>query len=46
MAIQIGGTTVIDNNRNANGGICTATSINVPPVPITFSPVLVLLMLL
>jgi hypothetical protein len=38
MAIQIGGTTVIDNNRNANGGICTATSINVPPVPITFSP--------
>jgi hypothetical protein len=38
MAIQIGGTTVIDNNRNANGGICTATSINVPPVPIIFSP--------
>ena len=38
MAIQIGGTTVIDNNRNANGGICTATRLDVPPVPITFSP--------
>ena len=38
MAIQIGGTTVIDNNRNANGGICTATRVDVPPVPIIFSP--------
>ena len=38
MAIQIGGTTVIDNNRNANGGICTATRLDVPPIPITFSP--------
>ena len=38
MAIQIGGTTVIDNNRNANGGICTATRLDVPPVPLTFSP--------
>jgi hypothetical protein len=38
MAIKISGTTVIDDSRNANGGICTATSINVPPVPITFSP--------
>ena len=38
MAIQIGGTTVIDNNRNANGGICTATRIDLPPIPITFSP--------
>ena len=38
MAIQIGGTTVIDNSRNANGGICTATRVDVPPVPIVFSP--------
>ena len=38
MAIQIGGTTVIDNSRNANGGICTATRIDLPPIPITFSP--------
>ena len=38
MSIQIGGTTVIDNNRNANGGICTATRVDVPPVPIVFSP--------
>jgi len=38
MAIKISGTTVIDDSRNLNGGICTATSINVPPVPITFSP--------
>ena len=38
MSIQIGGTTVIDNNRNANGGICTATRVDVPPVPIIFSP--------
>ena len=38
MAIQIGGTTVIDNNRNANGGICTATRVDVSPVPIVFSP--------
>ena len=38
MSIQIGGTTVIDNNRNANGGICTATRVDVSPVPIIFSP--------
>ena len=38
MAIKISGTTVIDDSRNANGGICTATSINIPPVPIIFSP--------
>ena len=38
MAIKISGTTVIDNSRNANGGICTVTRLNVPPVPFTFSP--------
>ncbi len=29
MAIQIGGTTVIDNSRNINAGIATFTGINV-----------------
>ena len=38
MAIKVSGTTVIDDNRNANVGIATFTGINVPPVPITFSP--------
>ena len=38
MAIQIGGTTVIDNSRNINAGIGTFTRLDVPPVPITFSP--------
>ena len=38
MAIQIGGTTVIDNSRNINAGIATVTRLDVPPVPITFSP--------
>ena len=38
MAIQIGGTTVIDNNRNINAGIATFTRLDVPPIPITFSP--------
>ena len=38
MAIQIGGTTVIDNSRNVNAGIGTFTALNVPPIPITFSP--------
>ena len=38
MAIQIGGTTVIDNSRNINAGIATFTRLDVPPVPITFSP--------
>ena len=38
MAIQVSGVTVIDNNRNLNVGILTATSVDVPPEPITFSP--------
>jgi len=38
MAIKISGTTVIDDSRNISAGIATFTSINVPPVPITFSP--------
>ena len=38
MAIQIGGTTVIDNSRNINAGIGTFTRLDVPPVPMTFSP--------
>ena len=38
MAIQIGGTTVIDNSRNLNVGIATFTRLDVPPIPITFSP--------
>ena len=38
MSIKISGTTVIDNSRNLNVGIATFTSLNVPPVPITFSP--------
>ena len=38
MAIQIGGTTVIDNSRNVNAGIATFTRLDVPPIPITFSP--------
>jgi len=38
MSIKISGTTVIDDNRNLNVGIATFTSLNVPPVPITFSP--------
>ena len=38
MAIQIGGTTVIDNSRNFNVGIATFTRLDVPPIPITFSP--------
>ena len=38
MAIQISGTTVIDNSRNVNAGIGTFTALNVPPIPITFSP--------
>jgi hypothetical protein len=38
MAIKVSGTTVIDDNRNANVGIATFTGLNVPPVPITFSP--------
>jgi len=38
MAIKISGTTVIDDSRNLNVGIATFTALNVPPVPITFSP--------
>ena len=38
MAIKVSGTTVIDDNRNANVGIATFTGLNVTPVPIMFSP--------
>ena len=38
MAIKVSGTIIVDNDRNANAGIVTATSLNVNPVPITFSP--------
>jgi hypothetical protein len=38
MAIQISGTTVIDNSRNVNAGIGTFTELDVPPIPISFSP--------
>ncbi len=39
MAIQVSGTTVIDNDKNVDAGIVTATSIITAPEPITFSPV-------
>ena len=38
MAIKVSGTVVIDNERNANAGVVTATSLSVNPIPITFSP--------
>ena len=38
MAIKVSGTTVVDNDRNFNVGIITATSLDVPPQAITFSP--------
>ena len=38
MAIKVSGTVVIDNDRNANAGIVTATSLDIDPLPITFSP--------
>ena len=38
MAIKVSGITVIDNDRNLNVGILTATSIDVPPSIISFSP--------
>ena len=38
MAIKVSGITVIDNERNANAGVTTATSLDVPPVVTTFSP--------
>ena len=39
MAIKVQGVVVIDDDRNANAGIVTATSLDVNPSPITFSPV-------
>ena len=38
MAIKVSGTTVVDNERNFNVGVVTATSLDVPPQAITFSP--------
>jgi len=38
MAIKVQGIVVIDDDRNANAGIVTATSLDVDPVAITFSP--------
>ena len=38
MAIQVSGVIVIDNDRNLNVGVLTATSIDVPPQVISFSP--------
>ena len=38
MAIQVSGVNVIDNQRNLNVGVLTATSLDVPPQAITFSP--------
>ena len=38
MAIQVSGVNVIDNDRNLNVGVLTATSLDVPPQVITFSP--------
>ena len=38
MAIQVSGVTVIDNERNANIGVLTATALDIDPTPITFSP--------
>ena len=38
MAIQVSGVTVIDNERNANAGVVTATSLDIDPLPISFSP--------
>jgi len=38
MAIQVSGVNVIDNDRNLNVGILTATSVDVPPAITTFSP--------
>ncbi len=38
MAIKVSGTTVIDNDRNMNVGIMTASGLSMPPQPITFSP--------
>ena len=38
MAIKVSGTVVVDDDRNINAGILTATSLDVPPQAITFSP--------
>ena len=38
MAIQVSGVTVVDDNQNFNIGILTATSLDVAPQAITFSP--------
>ena len=38
MAIQVSGVNVIDNERNINVGVLTATSVDVPPEVLTFSP--------
>ena len=38
MAIKVSGITVVDNDRNLNVGILTATSVDIDPLPITFSP--------
>ncbi len=38
MAIKVSGTVVVDNDRNVNAGVVTATSLDVNPIPITFSP--------
>jgi len=38
MAIQVAGVTVVDDSKNISAGIITATSIEVNPIAITFSP--------
>ena len=38
MAIKVSGVNVIDNERNINVGILTASSLEINPTPITFSP--------
>jgi hypothetical protein len=38
MAIQIGGTTTIDDSRNIVGGIGTFTGLNIDVLPATYSP--------
>ena len=38
MSIKVGGVTVFDDDRNVNLGIVTATSLDVPPQVISFSP--------
>ena len=38
MAIKVSGTVIIDDSRNVNVGILTASSLDVPPQAISFSP--------